>query len=202
MAAKSRGIPLLVLHGALSGGFTGVALSAPLTVVGKGAVITPAPGSDGIGIVAGDLTLRGLTLRGSAASSTGIGINAAVTSGNTLVLRMDTCAVTDNPGGGIFLNGAGFVIKNTTVSRNGPNPTVWGGIAVQNPPAGGPTTLSQVTISDNKQAGLVCSASLAAGNAGTGVLATQNLGDIDISSLCGISPCSASSAGCGAQSMP
>jgi hypothetical protein len=202
MAANARAIPLLVLSGALTGGFTGVALSAPLTVVGKGAVITPAAGSDGIGIVAGDLTLRGIAVRGSAASPNGIGINAAVTSGNTLVVRMDTCAVTDNPGGGIFLNGAGFVIKNTTVSRNGPNPTVWGGIAVQNPPAAGPTTLSQVTISDNKQAGLVCSASLAAGNAGSGVLATDNVGGINISSLCGVSSCSAGSAGCGAQSMP
>lgn len=202
MAAKLRAIPLLVLRGSLSGGFTGVALSEPLTVVGKGAVITPAPGSDGIGIVAGDLTLRGITVRGSATDSTGIGINAAVTSGDSLVLRMDTCSVTDNPGGGILLNGAGFVIQNTTVSRNGPNPTVWGGISVQNPPAGGPTTLSQVTISDNKQAGLVCGTSLVAGNASAGVLATGNTGDIDISSLCGLSPCSPGTAGCGAQSTP
>jgi hypothetical protein len=73
---------------------------------------------------------------------------------------------------------------------------------VQNPPAGGPTTLLLVTISDNKQVGLVCSASLAASNAGLGVLATGNVGNIDISSLCGIAPCAVGSAECGAQSLP
>jgi hypothetical protein len=198
MAAESRGIPLLVASGAFTGGFTGVTLGAPLIVVGKGAVITPSPGADGISIVGGDLTLRGITVRGSSANTTGIGINAAPTSGNTVVLRMDGCVVTDNPGGGILLNGAGFVIRNTTVSRNGPNPTVWGGISVQNPPAAGPTTFSQVTISDNKQVGLVCGSSLAVNDASSGVLAKGNAGGIEISSVCGIVGCVDGSEGCGA----
>lgn len=197
MAASSRAIPLLVVTGALTGGFTGVALSAPLTVVGKGAVITPSPGADGISIVDGDLTLRGITVRGSATNSTGIGINAAPTSGNTVVLRMDACAVTDNPGGGILLNGAGFVITNTTVSRNGPNPTGWGGISVQNPPAAGPTTLSRVTLSDNMQVGLACGSGLAASGV-SGVLAKDNVGKIEISSVCGVVGCVDGSEGCGA----
>jgi hypothetical protein len=48
---------------------------------------------------------------------------------------MDTCAVTNNPGGGILLNGAAFDIKNTTVTGNGPatfgGATAWGGILVK-----------------------------------------------------------------------
>jgi hypothetical protein len=198
-AARTRGVPLIVANGSLTGGFLGVTLGAPLTVVGKGAVITPSPGADGISIVGGDLTLRGITVRGSAANATGIGINAAPTSGNAVVLRMEGCTVTDNPGGGILLNGAGFVIENTTISRNGPNPTVWGGISVQNPPAAGPTTFSQVTISDNKQVGLVCGSSLAATHAGAGVLAKGNAGGIEISSVCGIVACAEGSEGCGAR---
>ncbi len=202
-AAKSRLVPLLVLSGPLTGGFTGVSLSAPLTMVGKQAVITPAPGADGINIVSGELSLRNITIRGSASTSTWIGVNAAATSGNSVVLHLDSCAVIDNPGGGIFLNGAAFTIKNTTVTGNGPNSTGWGGLQVQNPPVAGPTTLSQVTISDNKQVGLACSASLAASNAAPGVLATGNVGGIDISSTCGIVSCGAVvGPTCGAQSLP
>jgi hypothetical protein len=201
-AAKSRSVPLLVLSGSIVGGFTGVSLSAPLTVVGKNAVITPASGADGISILGGELFLRNITIRGSASTSTGTGISAAATGGNPVVLHLDTCAVIENPGGGIFLNGAAFTIKNTTVIRNGPNSTGWGGIQVQNPPAAGPTTLSQVTLSDNKQVGLACNASLAATNAGSGVLATGNVGGIDISSTCGVVACVAAGPSCGAQTAP
>ncbi len=200
-AARFRSNPLLVISGSLTGGFTGVSLSTPLSIVGKNAVITPSPGSDGIGIVSGELSLRGITVRGSASDLTGIGIRAESAGGRAIVLRLDTCSVTDNPGGGIFLNGAAFVIKNTTVSRNGLGLAAWGGISVQNPPAAGPTTLAQVTIVDNEQIGLACSASLAATNAGFGVLATGNAG-ADVSSTCGVHTCATGSAGCGAQSVP
>jgi hypothetical protein len=201
-AAKSRGMPLLIVTGPLTGGFTGVSLTRSLTVVGRGAVITPGPGADGISIVSGELTLRRVTIRGSAATSTGIGISAAPTSGNSVTLHLDTCAVTDNPGGGIFLNGAAFTIANTVVARNGPNPTAWGGIQIQNPPVAGPTTFSLVTIRDNQQVGLACSESIAVANGNAGVLATGNAGGIDISSTCGIVSCAAAGPDCGAQSGP
>ncbi len=197
MTARSRGVPLVVATGQLTGGFTGVALSAPLTVVGRDAVITPSLGADGISIVGGELTLRGITVRGTAGNTIGIGVNAAPTSGNTVMLRMDGCVVVDNPGGGILLNGAAFVITNTTVSRNGPNPAAWGGIYVQNPPAAGPTTLSRVAIIENNQVGLDCGSSLAATNTGSGVLAKGNVGGVEISSVCGIEPCTDGSEGCG-----
>lgn len=199
-AAKARAIPLLVLSGSIAGGFTGVSLTAPLTVVGKNAVLTPAPGADGIGIVSGSLRLRGLTIQGNAGTSTGLGINAAASSGAQVMLTMESCAVTDNPGGGIFLNGAAFVITNTNVSRNGPSPTAWGGIDVQNPPSAGPTTLAQVSITNNKQVGLACSSSIAATDSGSGVLASGN--GTDITSTCGITSCIAGTAACGAQSAP
>jgi hypothetical protein len=201
-AAKSRAMPLVVASGTLSGGFTGVSLTRPLVVVGKGAVITPAPGADGVSIVGGDLTLRGITIQGSTSMSTGIGINATPASGNTVTLHLDRCAVVDNPGGGILLAGAAFAITNTTVARNGPNPTAWGGIAVQNPPAAGPTTFSWVTIRDNKQVGLACSGSIAAANGNAGVLATGNVGGVDISSTCGLASCPAAGPDCGTQSAP
>jgi len=87
---------------------------------------------------------------------------------------MDTCAVINNPGGGILINGAAFDIKNTTVSNNGSGSLggrAWGGVIANNPPTGGPTTLSDVTIQNNGQVGLVCSGSIAVS---TSVLATGN----------------------------
>jgi hypothetical protein len=198
-AAKSRLVPLIVVSGPVTGGFTGVALSAPLTVVGKKAVITPASTEDGIGIMSGELTLRNLAIRGDAGTSTGIGIRVAVTIGDSAVLHLDGCTVTDNPGGGIFLNGAGFTIENTTVTRNGPNSTGWGGIQVQNLPAAGPATLSRVTISDNQQVGLTCSSTLPTS---LSVLATGNVGGVNISSTCGIASCAAAGPTCGAQNVP
>ncbi len=197
--AKSRGLSLVVVAGPITGGFTGISLTSPLTVVGKDAVVTPAPGADGVGIVRGELLLRGLTIQGSASTATGIGINAAATTGGSVTLHVDGCTVSDNPGGGILLSGAAFTISDTIVTRNGPNPDVWGGIEIQNPPAAGPATLSLITVSDNKQVGLDCSSSIAAGNLSSGVYAANNAGGINVGSRCGITPCSTPGPACGAQ---
>jgi len=203
-AAKMRVRSVLLASGPFAGGFTGISLATPLLVVGKKAVITADPDTDGIAITGGDLTLRGITVRGNAnsATGTGVGIRAVAASGSALVLRMDTCAVTDHAGGGILLNGAAFAIRNTTISRNGPNPNVWGGISVENVPVAGPATLSLVTLSDNKRAGLACTATLPTTSTGSGVLATNNTGGVDISAMCGIASCSAAGPGCGAQGVP
>jgi hypothetical protein len=195
-AAKSKAKSVVVMTGIFASGFTGVSLTQPLTVVGKSAVITPAGYSDGISITGGEIYLRKLTISGAASLQTGIGINAAPTSGNTVTLHMDSCTVTNNPGGGILLNGAAFEIKNTSVTSNGPSSTGWGGILVQDPPAGGPTTLDHVSISNNRQIGLSCGTSIAASNT---VFATGNVGGIDISSTCGVVPCTIAGPTCGAQ---
>jgi hypothetical protein len=201
-AAMSQGKPVVMMMGALNGGFTGIGLTAPLTVVGKNAVITPTGFSDGISVIKGELYLRRLIITGSAALQTAIGIKASPSSGNAVVLHMDSCAVINNPGGGILLNGAAFDISNTTVIGNGPNTAAWGGIQVQNPPPNGPTTLHLVTINDNKQVGLTCNSSIAMNNTGIGVLAIGNTGGIDISSTCEVKACTVVSTICGAQSTP
>jgi hypothetical protein len=206
--AKTGSKSVVLVRGALTppspGSTTTIAVPAPLTIVGKNnAIIAPATGADALLITSGDITLRNLTIQGNAAPATGIGISAAPAPGSTVTLHMDTCVIANNPGGGILLNGAAFDIKNTTVTGNGPNTTTgWGGISVQNAPASGPTTFNLVSIKDNGQIGLTCAGSIASTDTGTGVLATGNVGGIQITSICGITACTPASTTCGAQSTP
>jgi hypothetical protein len=202
LAAKAKSKPLVVMAGALSGGFSGIGFNTPLSVVGKNAVITPVDLSDGIGIASGEIYLRGLTVAGRAASPTGIGINAQASAGATLVLHMEGCTVTGNPGGGILLAGAAFDIRNSTISGNGPGQTAggtsFGGIRVDSLPTSGPASLDLVTITNNLAPGLSCAASSTVTIQGHGVLASGNVVP-DISYSCGILACTAPSTTCGAQ---
>jgi hypothetical protein len=201
--AKSKSKPLVVMTGPLTGGFIGVSLTNPLTVVGKNAVITPAAATDGISINSGELYLRGLTIKGSASTMTGTGIIAQPVAGGNVALHMDTCVVANNPGGGILLNGAAFDIKNTTVSGNGPGAfgtlsTPWGGILVNNPPSSGSKFLAQVSLQNNQQVGMLCSENVL----GIGVLSSGNTGG-DIGANCGVTSCSPDgTTTCGAQYAP
>jgi hypothetical protein len=196
--AKSGSKPVVIVRGVLASATPTIAVSSPLTIVGRNsAVVTPSAGGDAITITSGEIHLRNLTIQGTATPKTGIGINAI----SGVTLHMDTCAVKDNPGGGILLNGAAFDIKNTTVTGNGPGQTgvsTWGGILVQSLPATGSTSLNLVSIQSNKQVGLSC----AGGITGTGVLASENTGGIDINTTCAITACTPASATCGAQSQP
>jgi hypothetical protein len=171
--------------------------------VGKNnAVIAPATSADAITITSGDITLRNLTIQGSASPATGIGIKASPDSGSTVTLHMDACAVTNNPGGGILLNGAAFDIKNTTITGNGPNNTgaTWGGVYVQTLTSSGPMNLTFVTIQNNVGGGLTCTAGPIQG---ADVLSSSNTStSTQVSTLCAITPCTPASATCGAQSTP
>jgi len=197
--AKSAAKPVVVVMGQV-GGFTVGALSAPLTVVGRGAVIAPADYADGISITRGELYLRELTVAGNPSGVTGIGINAQASTGATLVLHMEGCTVKDNPGGGILLTGAAFDIRNSEVTGNGPGQTaegaIWGGIRVDSLPAGGPASLNMVTIQHNLALGLACSGAIQ----GQGVLASGNTTS-DIGPSCGaaVISCTNPSPTCGAQ---
>jgi hypothetical protein len=202
--AKSGSKPVVVLRGTLSASSTNIAVSSALTIVGKNsAIVAPAAatGADCITITAGEIYLRNLKIQGSASPQTGMGIKAAPDPGSTVTLHMDTCAVTNNPGGGILLNGAAFDIKNTSVNGNGPGQTTggnpWGGIRVDALPSSGTTSLNLVTINTNNPAGLSCAGSIQ----GTGVLATGNT-SIQISNSCAITACTPASATCGVQSQP
>jgi hypothetical protein len=198
--AKSNSKPLVVIRGTLTPASTTIAVSAPLTIVGKStAVLAPAAtGADAIDITSGEVYLRELTFQGG--TSTGIGINAAPAPGSTVTVYMDTCTVTNNPGGGILLNGASFDIENTKVTGNGPgttNPggTVWGGIRVDSLPANGPTTLNRVTVQNNQAPGLSCSG----GIQGASVLVTGNT-LTQITPSCAVTSCTPDAGtGCGAQ---
>jgi hypothetical protein len=198
--AKSGSKPVVIIRGTLAAGSTTIAATSPLTIVGRNAaLLVPAGvGADAITITSGDITLRNLTIQGTASPKTGIGINALT--GTTL--HMDTCAVNDNPGGGILLNGAAFDIKNTTVTGNGVGQTsgyTWGGILVQSLPATGSTNLSLVSIKNNTAGGtgLVCVGAIQ----GTGVLASGNT-PFDINTTCAVTACTSASTTCGAQSTP
>jgi len=196
---------VVLVRGTLAAGSTLITASSPLTIVGKSsAVLTPTTvGSVGITVTSGEIYLRNLTVQGTASPATGMGINAI--SGTTL--HMDTCAVINNPGGGILFNGAAFDIKNTTITGNGPGTAPagasYGGIRVEALPAGGPTTLDLVTIQNNKQVGLSCSGAitgigvLASGNNNNSTSATDQIG-----STCAITACTPASTTCGVQSQP
>lgn len=199
--AKSGSKPVVVIRGALTSGSTNIAITSPLTIVGKdNAMLTPAAtGADAIDITNGVVYLRGVTVQGG--NSTGIGINAAPTSGNAVTLHMSDCRVTNNPGGGVFLSDAAFDIENTIITGNGAGQTtgglVWGGIRVDSTPTSGPTVLNLVTVQSNNAVGISCSGSIS----GTGVLATGNT-SAQIVNSCGFTSCTPvvdGGAGCGAQ---
>jgi hypothetical protein len=197
--AKSKAKPLVVVTGALTP--SSPIITSSVAIVGKsGGTITAAAAVDGLTVTSGDVYLRNLTIKGSASTSTGVGISA----GAGVTLHMDTCAVKDNPGGGILLNGAAFDIKNTAVTGNGPGrtgTTVWGGVLVQSVPSSGSAKLNLVTVQANDGGGIICAGAIQ----GSGVLATSNtnasLGQID--SVCALGTgCASASSTCGAQSSP
>jgi hypothetical protein len=204
--AKKNSSTVVLLRGALAAASTNISAASPLTIAGKNsATLTPASalGADCLTFTSGEIYLRNLTIQGTASPASGMGINALP--GTTL--HMDTCAVINNPGGGILLNGSAFDIKNTTVSNNGSGSlgsATWGGILTNNPPSGGPTTLTNVTIQNNGQVGLVCSSGitittsvLSTGNNSGSTKATDQIG-----TACGITSCASASTTCGTQSQP
>jgi hypothetical protein len=201
--AKMGTKPVVVVRGALAAGSANIAVTSPLTIVGKnGATVTPtaATGADALTITSGEIYLRNLTVQGTISPATGMGIGAQPSPGNAVTLHLDTCAIINNPGGGILLNGAAFDIKNTTISGNGPNGSFsWGGIFVQSLPTSGQTTLNLVSITANPASGLSCAGAIQ----GTGVLATGNT-SVQIATGCAITTgaCAVASSTCGAQSAP
>jgi len=196
VAASTVGKSVVVLAGNVAD-FSIAASSRTLAVVGKNAVITPSAATDGIDITSGTVYLRNLTVQG--ATSTGVGINGAPTSGNSVTLYVSGCKVMSNSGGGILLNGVAFDIENTSVTGNGPGTfglANWGGVLVNNPPTGVPSTLGLVTIETNNGGGLTCSVSVT----GNGVLSTGNTNTpTQISALCNVTSCASASTTCGAQ---
>jgi hypothetical protein len=208
--AKKNSLSVVVIRGALAPASASIAVTSPLVIVGKNnASVTPSAtlGADCITITSGEIYLRNITIQGTASPATGMGIKAAPDPSSTVTMHMDTCAVINNPGAGILLNGAAFDIKNTAVSSNGSGSLgaiSWGGILTNNPPSGGASALTNVTIQNNGQVGLACSTAI---TNSTSVLATGNnrgstIATDQIGTACGITSCASTSATCGVQSSP
>jgi hypothetical protein len=182
---------LIVVRGTVAGSSS--IQQGTLSIVGQqSAKVTPDTGEPGIQISGAAVYIRGLRITGGDS----VGISAGA--GATLTLdqvKVDACA-----GGGVLLDGAGFNIENTTVTGNGPGTfmalTTWGGLLVNNPPAGNPTKLSLLTVENNLAPGVSCSTNLSA--MASGVLASGN-STADVNPTCGFSSCGGPGPTCGAQ---
>jgi hypothetical protein len=198
-AGKSiaAGKAVVIVLGSLADSFALGVLDAPLVIVGRNGVVTARADTDGISLIAGDLSLRSLSITGNLSSSQGIGIDVQATTLRAATLHIDGCTISKHADGGIFLSGAAFDVRNSTVVSNGAGQTadgiVWSGIRVDKLPPSGPTTLGLVTISDNASTGLSCAAAIQ----GQGVLATGN--PTNVTTSCGFESCPAASTGCGSQ---
>jgi hypothetical protein len=168
-----------------------------MTIVGQtsgttvGTLTGPASTAATIKVTGGDLYIRKLSVAGG---SPGIW----ATGGN--ILRLDHINVSNNTAGGILLDGAGFDIRNTTVSSNGGNfvgSAVFGGIRIQNS-LSTPKSLAFSTIAGNQVVGVTCDANTALSPSPTSVVVTAPAGAGDIAA-CGFTSCGTASATCGAQ---
>ena len=159
-------------------------------MVGQGgALINPGAGVGLQCTGAAQMYVRGLTIKG--------GGEQGVTVESGAKLQLENASIINNDHGGILVNGATLILRNSTVSGNGPGDfmnlgILWGGIRMQSPAAG--TLLDRVSITDNKAPGISCSA----GVQGTGVLATGNP-TADITNACGVTSCATAGSACGAQ---
>ncbi|HVV49225.1 MAG TPA: hypothetical protein VHO06_06185, partial [Polyangia bacterium] len=184
---------LVVVRGTVSGAswtYAGQG-GGTLFVVGQQSAFVAALGAvPSFAMQSGTVSIRAVKL----SSSASVGVSAM---GGTLTL--DHLTVDSCMGGGLLLDGAAFDIENTTVTRNGPGTfslATWGGILVNNPPAGGPTKLNLLTIQNNMGPGVSCSTNVSA--MALGVLAAGN-SPTDINPTCGFSSCGTASTTCGAQ---
>jgi hypothetical protein len=180
---------LLVVRGSVSGTIAWFLSSQQMTIVGQSSGILTGTGSTPtLHVSGGDLYIRALAISGGA---------PGISADSGAILRLDHVNVSNNTAGGILLDGAGFDIKNTTVSGNGPNlgAVVFGGIRIQNSTT--PKSLALSTITGNGLIGVTCDSSAALSPSPTNVLVSTNTGG-DIAT-CGFTSCTPASATCGVQ---
>jgi hypothetical protein len=165
-----------------------------MTIVGQNAGTITATGSMAtVHVSGGDIYIRDLTITGG---SPGLWADSGT------IVRLNHVSVSNNAAGGILLDGAGFDIKNTTVTGNGANTgtVVFGGIGVANTPTGAqvPKTLTLSTVTSNQLLGISCATGAMFSPTPAGVLVATNTGS-DIGTSCGFTSCGAASGTCGAQ---
>lgn len=180
---------LIAVRGTVAASSIGVQTAGQVSIVGRGAGVVVGSVNPALHLSAGTTYVRGIRL------TSGASIGCVADPGTTLLA--DSVTVSGNSGGGILLDGAAFTITNTAVTDNGPGDlmgTTWGGVRVQGSASGGTRTLNDITIVNNRQIGLSCSAPVSA----TGVYAAGNAGGVEVSPTCGVTTCSPAGAGCGA----
>jgi hypothetical protein len=183
---------LFVVRGTVQGTawtLQGTATDPQISIVGQQTATLAGGASPGLRVVAADVYVRDLVVTLSAE----IGVSA---SGGSK-LRLERVRIDTNRGGGLLVDGSAFDVRNTTVVGNGPGllpgDISWGGIRVQNLPAGGQAKFDRVTVQGNLGPGLLCMTAVE----GVAVSASGN-STTDIGPTCGINSCGAPSATCGA----
>ena len=192
--ALSMARRVVVVRGTVDGTSTiiqGIPSSSQVSIIGQnGGVLGPPTTHQPIlHLTGGDVYFRDVTLKNS------LDIGMVVDGGATL--RLDGVTFDNDSGGGLLLDGAAFDIRNSVFTNNGPGTigaVTWGGILVQGTSPPGPRNFAQVTIANNKQVGLSCSAAVS----GSGIYAVGNAGGVDISPTCSVTTCPQVGAGCGA----
>lgn len=157
-----------------------------ISVVGQSDASIAGGGSSAIRIAGGDFYARNIIATLSA--------KPGIVGESNAKIRLQNVTASGNPGGGVYLDGTTFEIRDSTVVDNGPGQTgAIGGIAIVNQPATGPAKLERVTVRNNKAVGISCAAPVMA----TGVLAFGNTA-VDIAAACQAASCSAGTPNCGA----
>jgi hypothetical protein len=188
------GKDLVVVQGTASGVLTWTLTSPPqMSIVGQstGTINGAGGGNAAVHVTGGDLYIRGLTITGG---SPGLWADGGA------IVRLDHVNVSNNTSGGILLDGAGFDIRNTTISNNAAA-SGDAGMRIQNAP---PSTTIPKSLSLSTVSGNINGVSCASGTASlltsipTTVLASGNSG-VDITTSCGFTSCGTASTTCGAQ---
>jgi hypothetical protein len=186
---------LLVISGSVAGTIAWTLTGPQMTIVGQSTGTLTGTGSVAtLHVTGGDIYIRNLTITGG---SPGLWADTAA------ILRLDHVSVSNNTAGGILLDGAGFVIQDTTVNANGANTAgtvIFGGIGIQNTPASAavPKSLALSTINGNQLVGVSCGTGAAFAPTPTSVLASSNTGG-QVGGACGFTSCGSASTTCGAQ---
>jgi hypothetical protein len=183
---------LFVVRGTVQGTSSTIQATAgapQISVVGQQTAVVAGGASPGLRIAGADVYVRDLRLTRS--------VDVGISAGTGSILRLERVAVDNNGGGGILLDTSAFELRSVSVTENGPGTlglATWGGLAIVNPPPGGPARLELLTIELNKGPGLSCTGAID----GAGILADHN-STVDISPTCGIATCGTASPTCGAQ---
>jgi hypothetical protein len=152
--------------------------SEQVSIIGRGGpangpTIGVGPANIGIRIISGKVYIRGLTVRGNKESAVSPGI--VVDTG--AVLALDRCYVTQNAGGLLVHNGAGFDIANSIFVDNASGTGdfgAFGGVSLGSAGTGLPNRFWFNTIADNDNIGVSCAQSSQPVNA---VIINGNNGD-------------------------